>query len=179
MLEHRFTLDLSAHDALVAHRDGLPAFASDLPGLLSVTPTSRVQDGDALVLSHRWQGDLAVLPAPIRRVVDENAVSWYDITRWDPTSRTGSWAIHVPILGEGPALQGTHRFTDTPNGCVVDVLAELTFVAGSDTRLLGMRLGPLIAPLLTAAIRSLFTRTVSGSSRALARYLAVQERKAA
>jgi hypothetical protein len=179
MITHRFALDLDADAALRAHRDGLPGFASDLPGLLAVTPQSRTDDGAAVILTHRWQGDIGVLPAPVRRVVTEDSVSWFDVTRWDPVARTGSWAIHVPILGEGPALQGVHRFTDTPGGCEVHVEAELTFVANADTKLLGMRLGPLVAPLLTTAIRGLFTRMVTESSRALTRYLEREGRRAA
>lgn len=181
MIRHSFDIPVPADLALAAHRDGLPHFGSSLPGLSSVTLESRERQGTADVLRHHWQGDLAMLPTPVRRMVSKEQVCWRDHGRWDPVQGTGTWEIHIPVLGAGPHVRGTHHFQDEGDHTRVTVEAELTFVAGAHTTVLGVPVGRWMAPLLTAAVRGVFERILTHSGAVVTAWVQdlETERKAA
>ncbi len=175
MIRHRFTIPVSADAALAAHRDGLPYFARDLPGLSSVTLESHARQGATEVLHHHWQGDIHLLPAAIRRLVSPEQVSWKDHGRWNADAGVGTWEIHIPVLGEGPHVRGKHTFQDVDGHAEVAVEAELCFVAEADTTLLGMRVGRWLAPVLSAAVRGIFERILLHSGEVVTAWVREQE----
>lgn len=179
MFEHAFRLSHPADQVLAAHRDGLVDFGPELPGVARVVRTSTRQEGAIVELAHVWSGDVAVLPGPLRRVVPADRFSWRDRSTWDLDQRTGSWAITIDVLGEGPHLEGRHRFRPVDGACEVEVQGTIRVGVGPDTELLGIRVGRWIAPLLDRLMQEMFTRVVEQSEATIAGYLRAGDRRAA
>lgn len=169
MLSHIFHLPHSPEDALAAHRDGLPDFGPLLPGVARVVRVDDLDDGGARVLSHAWEADVRYLPGMLRRIVPPEHFTWRDTSRWE--ADRGAWAIHIPVLGEGPQLRGTHRFTPADGGCQVSIEAEVLFAADPDARILGIRVGRIVAPLLERLVGEMLARVALESGPVIAAWL--------
>lgn len=179
MLRHVFHLEHPAEQVLAAHRDGLMSFGPALPGVGGVELLERSGSDGLQRLSHRWRGDVSVLPGPLRHLVPADQFVWRDRSIWDERDRSGDWAIHVDIFGTAPLLRGSHRFLDVPGGCQVIVEGEVVLGIHPDTKLLGMRVGRWVGSMLEAAVQNLFERVVTTSEPVLARYLREHRRQAA
>jgi hypothetical protein len=154
-----------------AYRDDLPKLVSHLPNVNAIDVESRSEDGPVVQLVNVWSagGDI---PAPVRKILGTNMLSWHDHARWDESTWTCSWVIETHSFREAVECRGENRFVELdPGRTRLEIKGELRIdlkrVRGVPSMLAGS-IGRTVEQFLVKQI----TANLSDVSDGLGEYLA-------
>lgn len=156
-----------------AYRDDLPQLVGHLPNVTSIEVESRSEDGPVVSLVNVWHagGDI---PAPVRKILGTNMLSWHDHARWDARTWTCEWTIETHSFPEAVECRGENRFVELDGGRMRleikgDLRIDLKGVKGVPSMLAGS-LTRTVEQFLVKQI----TANLSDVSDGLGEYLAQQ-----
>lgn len=96
-------------------RDGLPALAPRLPGVISIKEIAREDLGAGkLRVANEWHVNYA-MPSAIRSMIGLADIGWIDRSTWDISSRVCAWKIQ-PLITEHVACEGRTSFEPAAGG---------------------------------------------------------------
>ena len=96
-------------------RDGLPALAPRLPGVISIKEIGREDPGGGkLRVVNEWHVNYA-MPAAIRSMIGLADIGWIDRSTWDIGSHVCAWKIQ-PLLSKHVACEGRTSFEPAADG---------------------------------------------------------------
>ncbi|MFW6049671.1 MAG: hypothetical protein ACODAU_00775 [Myxococcota bacterium] len=157
-------------DAFRAYRDELPELVDYLPNVKSIEVEGREEKDGVVELVNVWHagGDI---PAPVRRFVGDNMLSWHDYATWDQAAWTCRWRIETHSFREAVQCSGENRFVELDGGRTrLEIKGELHIdlkkVRGVPAMLAGS-LGRTVEQFLVKQI----TANLSDVSDGLTRYL--------
>jgi len=158
-----------------AYRDEMPDFVDFLPNVRGIEVQERREDGENVELVNVWHGG-GEIPAPLAKIVGENALSWTDAARWLSDEWLCEWKIQTHAFTEAVSCRGVNNFVELDNGRTrLEIHGEISIdmkrVRGVPNFLAGS-IGPKIEKFLVRQI----TTNLTSVSDALTRYL--QQRQA-
>jgi hypothetical protein len=96
-------------------RDGLPALAPRLPGVISIREIAREDLGAGkLRVANEWHVNYA-MPSAIRSMMGVADIGWIDRSTWDIGSHVCTWKIQ-PLISEHVACEGQTSFEPAAGG---------------------------------------------------------------
>ncbi len=166
--QHTYAVSLDPAATFAVHRDRLPEFGPQLPGVERVELTKlRPHSGDRLRLYHRWQGDRSFLPRLLRPLIPAEAFQWTDETEWCAATGRCDWQMKVPVLGDGFQIDGDYVFVPVEDGTEVTVRAVMRFAPDGESPFATTALGRRMLPLVERFVVALFQQVMSRSTEVI------------
>jgi hypothetical protein len=124
-------LPLSAEDAFLLIRDNMSKLVPYLYDIQEIRATERREEGDQVHIVNVWQGDLARVPAGVKKFVKPELFSWTDYATWDTKTRRGSWRLEPLVGSRAFDCVGTTAFVETGDLCRLEMDIDLVIHPGN------------------------------------------------
>jgi len=153
-----------------AYRDDMKDFVKLLPNLRGIEQKDRSEDGGVVKLFNVWHGG-GDIPAAVRTVMGDKALSWDDRAIWREAEWICEWDIKPHVLTEAVKCGGKTTFVDlggdrTRMEIRGDISIDLKKVRGVPSFLAGS-IGRTVEQFLVRAI----TPNLTGTADALTKHL--------
>jgi hypothetical protein len=153
-----------------AYRDDMVALVAYLPNVRSIEVKSRKEDGAVVEVVNEWRGGGDV-PAAVRALLGDSALSWTDYAKWNADALSCEWRTETHTFKEALRCGGTNVFLeDGPGKTLLEIRGSLEVdakkIRGVPSFLAG-KAGRAIEDFLVVKIQSNLVETAKG----LAKYL--------
>jgi hypothetical protein len=153
------------------YRDSLDELLPYLPNVRAISLTSREENGPVVTLVKDWRGGGDV-PAAIRAVLGDAALSWTDYSTWNAETLRCEWRIETRVLSGAIRCSGQNVFLeDGPLKMLLEVRGALDVDAKKIPGVPGFlagKIGRTAEEFLVGKIQANLAETAAG----LARYMA-------
>ena len=168
--EVRETTKYPREVVFATHRDRLEDIARYLPDVEKIDLRGRSRHaGGREQQTHLWTGSPSALPLLFRPFVPPNLLVWQQVTTWDPSTWTATWAIEVPGLGQAIVANGTNVYVDHGGSCRIDLDGDFAFHPERVPQLAAIPSS--MAPMIEKVVVGLIVPMIERTGSAVAKYL--------
>ena len=114
-------LPLGAEETFLLLRDNMPTLVPFLYDIESIEVTDRREEQDSVHIVNLWQGDMARVPAAVRKFVKRELFSWTDYATWSIAGRSASWRLEPRVGARAFDCSGTTVIVEDGATCRLEM----------------------------------------------------------